>query len=310
MKKRNQLPAKNLFNNHQRNPAISSNVTLPIIPQSSLLNFKRKIIQMATNNKSTVPSNNIPTDFRMTQTKPFTRNLNRSNTLSMPKSTLNNPTISPHSNNHRQNTRYLYLINRATTYHQTVSTRIPNNNSTPVLPSQSSIFPRPYSQYGHFLAYLRRQSLARTRRKQEEDEGNIDHIQTTITLNLNKPLSRQSLQSTSRNSLTLLTIDPPMISMTAKRSGRFTSSYLPIRRSITPYRLNPFRQTPSPITKNSIDEQLITLTSSSLLITPRNSVENDSTMSPIKNPFELYLNDDMLNNNRIKHQRQIISTSV
>jgi len=310
MKKRNQLPPKNLFNNHERNLLISSNATLPIIPSSSFSNFKQKSIQMATNNKSTIPSNNIPTDFRMIHTKPHTRNLNRSNVALMPKSS-SYPIISSRSNNQRQNPRYLYLINTATTYHGTVSTRIPNNNnSISVSPPQSPILSRPYSQYGHFLAYLRRQSLARTRRKQEEEEGNIDHIQTTITLNLNRQPSIQTFQSTSRNSLTLLTQDPPMISMTAKRSERISSSYLPIQRSIKPYRLNLFGRSPSPITKNSIDEQLLTITSSSLLMTPRNSVEDDETMSPIKNPYELYLNDDMLNDNRIKHHRQIISTAV
>jgi hypothetical protein len=327
MKKGKQLPSNNLFHNHQRNLPMTSNATLPIITLSSFSNFTQKFIQMPTNNKSTIPANNIPTDVRLSHIKSSTRSFHRPNISSMPKSSFNHPTISNRSNNQQQNSRHLYVVNAPTPTltRRIISARIRNNNnSTPVLlpPEQQQQQPnlsRPYNQYGHFLAYLRRQSLARMRRKQEEEEGNTDHVETTITLNLNKQPSAQSFQSTSNYSVTSVATDTslvPMISMTAKRSGKLSSSYRPVQRSISSYRFNTFRQTPSPIPKSSMDDQLFSLTSSSLLVTPRNSVEDDISMPPIKNLHKLNLNDDMLkyfyinDDSGIKYQKPMISTST
>ncbi|CAF2074844.1 unnamed protein product, partial [Rotaria magnacalcarata] len=93
---------------------------------------------------------------------------------------------------------------------------------------QQQALPRPQYQYGHFLAHLRRQSLARLRRKQEQEQGLSDTIETKITLNLNRHPSTQSFQSLSNQSLTSLATDSslmPTISITASRAGRPFSSY-------------------------------------------------------------------------------------
>jgi len=270
---------------------------------------------MSTKNKSIIPSTNTPTDFRMAHIKSaHTRNFNRSNISPIPKSSLSHPTtitrptISHHSNNQQQNTRYLYVVNTPIPSYRTISTRIPNHHSNTVSPQQQQqqqqqpVPPRPFTQYGHFLAYLRRQSLARTRRKQQQEEGNLDYVETTIRLNLNKQSSTQSI--TDRSST-------PMISMTAKRTERLPSSYRSVQRSITSYRINTFRQTPPILSKDSIDDQLITLTSSSLLITPRNSIDDDTTVSPIINPYELHLNNDKHKYGYVNDDHgQILSTAV
>lgn len=322
MKKSKQLPSNNLFNNHQRNLPKSSNATLPIINLSSFANFKQKFNHMATNNnnnnKPIIPTTNMPTDIRMAHIKSSTKSFNRPYASSMPKSSLSYP-IAPYpldkQQQYLQNSRYLYFVKTPTP--RALSSRIP----APLLASsQQTNFPRPYNQYGHFLTYLRRQSLARIRRKQQEEEGNTDHIETTITFNSNKQSSTQSFQSTSNYSLISLTANTtsmPMISMTAKRAGRPLSSVHTIQRSLTNYRLNSLQQssslspTPTPIIKNSIDNHVFPLTSSSLLITPRNSVNDEVTMPPIRIPYDFNFNDDIINYNKdIKYQGQTLSTVV
>lgn len=258
---------------------------------------------MATNNKSTIPPNNIPLDVRMARIRSF----HRPYATSMPKSSLSYPMVPQLPDKQPQKkSRYLYVVKTPT--HRIISSRTPTPQPSQ---TQQPNPPRPYTQYGHFLAYLRRQSLARMRRKQEEEEGNTDHIETTITLNLNKQSSIQSFQSTSSYSLASLTSDTtsmPMISMTAKRAGRPSSS---LQRSMTNYRLNAYPKSPSPVMKASIDDQLVPLTSSSLLTTPRNSVVDDMTIPPIKIPYDLNFNDDLMNyNNGIKYRGRTLSTAV
>jgi hypothetical protein len=315
--RKKQVPENNLFNNHHGNLSKSPDATLPIIALtlSSRSNFKPKIIRMASNNKSPRLTNHSPTDFRMTPIKAHIRNLNRSNASSLPKSFNQPPNNIRTTQQQQQNPRCLYVLKTATSFHRTVSARIPNQ-STPVPPQQQQpqqiTAPRPYNQYEHFLAYLRRQSLARQRRKQQEEEGHTDHVETTITLNLNKQSSTHTFQSTSHNSISSILTDltpVPSMSITAKRTTRLPSSHRPLHRSITTY-----PQTPTPTCKTPIDDQIYT--SSSVLVTPRNSVVDDPSMPPVSKHHGFHLNDDMLNysyvndENEIKYQGQMLSTAV
>ncbi|CAF1444038.1 unnamed protein product, partial [Rotaria magnacalcarata] len=180
---------------------------------------------------------------------------------------------------------------------------------------QQQALPRPQYQYGHFLAHLRRQSLARLRRKQEQEQGLSDTIETKITLNLNRHPSTQSFQSLSNQSLTSLATDSslmPTISITASRAGRPFSSYRQLQRSIKTFRMNSVRPNSSIDSKQISDNQLSSFQSSSLLMTPRNSVVDDSTTSTILKPsYDLHLDDDMLNycyvsgDSGVKYQGQL-----
>jgi hypothetical protein len=322
--KRKQAPVNNLFHNHQGNLLKSPDGTLPIIALtlSSRSNFKQKIIRMASNNKSPRLTNHSPTDFRMTQIKSHVRNLNRSNASSIPKS-FNHPAnitriTQQQQPQQQQNPRCLYVLKTATSFQRTVSARIPNQPVS-VLQQQQASAPRPYNQYEHFLAYLRRQSLARQRRKQQEEEGHNDHVETTITLNLNKQSSTHTFQSTSHNSIASLITDltpVPSISITAKPANRLPSSHRPLHRSISTYPQipTPICKTPTPTSKTPIDDQMYT--SSSVLVTPRNSVADDPAMPPMAKSHEFHLNEDMLSysyindESEIKYQGHLLSMAV
>jgi len=299
VRKRNQSSSNNLFNDLQRNHSMSSTAPLPIITLSSFSNFEEKLIRMATNNKS-----NTSIEFPTVQIKSRIPSSNRFNPLPMMKSStsITRPPTSQRSNNQQQSPM---------TSHRALT----NNLNRSPRKQQQSAFSHPNSQYGHFLAYLRRQTLARMRRKQQEEEGNTDNTETIITFNSNKYSSILPFQSTSNYSLNSLTTDTQSlsnISLTAKRAGKPLSTYRQLQRSKTNDRFNRFQKSPP---KYSTDDQLITLTSS-LLITPANSVVDDSAMPPIKPPYELHLNDDKLNycyisdDSGVKYQGQMLSTSV
>lgn len=303
----------NLFHNHHPgNLAKASNTTLPIITLSSLSYFKEKFIQMATKNKSMQSTSSTARDFRMAKIRSHIRSLNRANVPSLARSPLRYPTRNSHrSTNRQENTRCFYADKTPRLSRRTISAR-GRNHSIPALPPPPPLSPPPallsqsHNQYGHFLAYLRRQSLARQRRKQQEEEGYTDHIETTVRLNLNKQTSSQLFQSTSHYSLASLNTDVssmPIISMTARRAGRPSFSHRPEPRTMKIY-----QQTPPPISKTALDDPL--LTSSSILITPRNSVADDETMPPIIIPYECHLNDDMLHYCSVNDRRHILATDV
>ncbi|CAF1549674.1 unnamed protein product [Rotaria sp. Silwood1] len=323
LKKRKSLKSNNLFNNYQRNRPKTCKGTLPIITVPSFSNFTEKLLHMATNKKSTTPFN-TSNESSTTQIKSRTFNYNRSNvtikskpSITYPTTTIR-PTTSYRSNyQSQQNTQFLYVVNTPTsTTHQPISPHIANTYFNPSPQQQQhQNSQRPQYQYGHFLAHLRRQSLARTRRKQEQ--GITDHIETAITFNSNK---NQTFQSPSNYSLVSLTSDSsstPTISITAKRAIRPLSNYRQFQRSIKNFRLNSFQQSQSSLTsKELIDNQLLSLQSSSLLITPRNSVVDDTGTSTIVKPsYDLHINDDMLNycyvsgDSGVKYQGQMFPTA-
>ena len=322
MKTRKQPPVNNLFNNYQRNHSVTSNSTLPIVTVSSFSNFKEKFIQMASHNNKSVILSNPSNDARITSMKSRTPYPNRVNSSTVSKSSVyfpttnSRPTTSQRPNTQQQHNRLLYVVNTPISTHRIISAQPVNQNLKPSPPpsQQQTNLSRPQSQYGHFLAYLRRQSYARLRRKQAEEAGNTDNIETTVILNLNKHPSTQTFQSPSNHSLTSVTADispRPTISITAKRAGRPVSSYNQLQRSLTSYRLSAY---PHTTLKTTMDAQILSLSSSSLLITPRNSVVDDETMSPIANPP--HLNNDMLNychvsnHTGIKYQGHMLSTAV
>ncbi|CAF0735437.1 unnamed protein product [Adineta steineri] len=276
---------------------------------------------------------------RMIQTKPRTPSSNR---LIASKSSLNYPTMITRSttsfctnySQYQQDARFLYVVNKPEILRHTTSSGTSNTRLQPLLFHQQSTtsssssppLPRTHPQYGHFLAYLRRQSLARLRRKQEEKEENTDHVDTTISFNSNKTTA-QSFNSTSNMSLgttTSETTSMPTISLTSKQKGRPVSSYNQLQRSSsvmpTNYRLSldqspPIRQNSS-TTKKISDNHVILSPSKSNLITPTNSLVDETMVSSTeKIPYELKLNGDMLSycyvsDSGVTYQGQLLSTPV
>jgi hypothetical protein len=194
------------------------------------------------------------------------------------------------------------------------------------------LLPRPHPQYGHFLAYLRRQSLARIRRKQQQqEEGFTDGIDTTVTFSSTRPTPPlfHSVSNVSFGASLHETSSLPTISLQSKRKPRTLSSYRLIPRStpssvLTNYRLN-LNQTPplkppppSPriLPKKPPEDQPLPLNHKSALITPTNSVVEEAIISPTKKaPYELQLSGDMLNycyvsDSGVKYQGQLLSSAV
>ena len=353
------LPASNLFNHQQRRShGTQYSAVLPIISLTTLADFKEKLIPMATNNRTfkqvTSPASPL-LDYRLRMpTLDMPPGKSRSTLVHRPappsasKSSFSHPTRP--NTPHRQNTynfyqqelqgaNLLYIANTPITPRRTHSARIPLNPPLNPLPLHQQphlisapLLPRPHPQYNHFLAYLRRQSLARLRRRQEQDEGNNDNVETTVIFNPIKPVS-QPFQSTSNLSLSTSVPDTsstPSMSFSAKRKGRPLSSYRQLPRSSStltgPYRLNsnqssPLRQmtttisVPHVATKKIAEDHSAPLASSSLLITPANSVVDETVTTLKKAPYELQLAGDMLNycyvsDSGVKYQGQLLSTVV
>ncbi|CAF0918632.1 unnamed protein product [Rotaria sp. Silwood1] len=305
--------------------------------------------------KQTTTSSTIPTEFRlklplsdMSQTKPRVMSSHRTMISNIPKSSLSYPTTIPHPtapyrlnyyhHQQQQGERLLYVVKAPVTPRRSASARISSNgfNTLPLHQQPhllaSPLLPRPHPHYGHFLAYLRRQSLARIRRKQEQEAGNIDNVESTIKFHSSKPIV-QTFQSTSHASLNIATqeiLSMPTMSLTSKRRTRPLSSYQHVRRPSSPiqtnYRLTlnqspSLRQPPPPsspiqqtTTKTTSNEQLHISTSA--VITPTNSVVDDiAKLSTVKAPYELQLSGDMLNycyvsDSGVKYQGQLLSTPV
>jgi hypothetical protein len=316
--------------------------------------LKKKRIRMASNNKpikQTTTQSPIPTEFRlkipsdMSQTKPRILSSTRPAASNMPKSSLSYPTIitRPTTSNRynypqQPGARFLYVVNTPAPPQRTTSARISGStlNALPLHQQPhllaSPLLPRPHPQYGHFLAYLRRQSLARIRRKQQE--GSLDGIETNVSFNSTRSTLPvfQSTSNTSLGTFTSETSSMPTINLQPKRKIRPLSSYRLLQRSLssslsTNYRLN-LNQTPPPLktfapspsprsfTKKPSDDQSLLLTHTSVLITPTNSVVDETIISPTKKaPYELQLSGDMLNycyvsDSGVKYQGQLLSTSV
>ncbi|CAF1389868.1 unnamed protein product [Adineta steineri] len=317
MRRTQKLPSNNLFNNIQRSHTIPSGTALPVITLSSFFNFEKKLIQMATDKSNMVT--NTPIELSTAQTKARTPVSNRLNSSSTSKSSFNYPTtVARPATAHSRN---LYVTNSPMSSHRPVSARAPTNSLNPSPRQQQqqeqSSFSRPTSEYGHYLTYVRRQSLARMRRKQEEEEKHLKSTESKMTLNLNRNLSPQQLQSTSNDSddsLKTDTLSVPTISIATKRTGRSSSTYRQLQRSTTNYHTNQhpkfFPKTP----RNSSDGQLLTLASSSLLITPTNSMIDDINTLSVKTHYDVHLNDDKLNycyisdDSGVVYQGEMLST--
>lgn len=271
------LSTDNLFHHPPRNQVKSSSTTLPIITLSSLSN----ILRMAT--KKSPSTSFSALDFRMEKIKSHIRSLSRTNVQ---------PVIrerSPPKKIHRSpKARDRHSESLPTFPNRVISARVPIFPAPPPPPPSSVISLQSHNQYGHFLAYLRRKSLARQRRKrQEEEEGFTNHIEATIRYTLTKQSSSSILFPSSSSTVSLNT---NLSSLTTKRNGRLSTSLRA-----------------APPKKPVLEDPL--LTTSSLLITPRNSVVDDETMFPTIKPSEFYLNDDKLRgrySGRYKHLRTSI----
>jgi hypothetical protein len=126
---------------------------------------------------------------------------------------------------------------------------------------------------------------------------------------------------------------PTINNLRKKRKPRVLSSYRLFPHSslsslTTNYRLNlnqtpplkPLPPPPSPspriLIKKTSDDSSLLLSHTSVLVTPTNSVVDETTISPTKKaPYELQLSGDMLNycyvsDSGVKYQGQLLSTPV
>lgn len=341
----------------QRSHPMQYSAVLPIISLSTLADFKEKLIPMATNNRTfkqvTSPSPPL-LQYRLkmpiaetlvSKTRSTIHNRPAVSNTSKPSSSHSTRPSTPHRSNihtyyqqqqQLQGASLLYIANTPISARRTHSARIPLNPTLNPLPLHQQphlisapLFPRPHPQYNHFLAYLRRQSLARLRRRQEQDEGNNENVETTVIFNPIKPVSQpfQSISNLSLSTSVPETSSTPSMSLSAKRKGRPLSSYRQLPRSSStftgPYRLtsnqsSTLRQsTPAPhaATKKPIEDRSTPLVSSSFLITPANSIVDETITSLKKAPYELQLAGDMLNycyvsDSGMKYQGQLLSSAV
>ncbi|UJR09619.1 hypothetical protein I4U23_013853 [Adineta vaga] len=320
--------SNNLFNNRERSHRVS--LSLPITTFGSFSNFEEKLIRMANNNKSTI-STNVLVESLTTQIQSRGQLSNRSiDSSTASRSSLNYPltllrsNTSYHSINPQLTDRSLHTFKSPILSHRTFSVRTPNytaqRSSRQQKQSQpQTILSRSTSQYDHFLAYLRRQSLARIRRKQEEDETGVEgNTETTVMLNLNKRSPSHQFHSTSNGSLTSLVADTqpaPVISIASKRNGRPMSTYPPLQRSTTTHHSNQVQQT-SRIISSDADHLLSRTLRSSLVITPANSIVDDLSITPVKTPYELHFNNDKLSysyisdDSGVQYHGQMLPTAV
>ena len=275
------LPRDNLFHNHSRNlsnlPTTQTTMRLPMITH-----FDKKFVRMATKKKFSTTSL-TPFDFRMVTIKSHIRSLSRANASTLKKSPRQLATNNTqHSPNRKQTIQDLHADSLPKFSNRTRSAMIPDLSIPPLPPSLSPIILPSQShnqQYGHFLAYLRRQSFARQHRKRQEKEGYSNHIEATIRYNLTKPVPSPSSSFLSHST----------------SNYSFTSMLMPKQSS----RISTSLRTLSQTTKTALDDPL--LTSSSVLITPRNSVVDDEITSPSIKPSDFYLNDDKLRSDHVHH---------
>ena len=289
-------PSTNLFHQHHpRNPLSSSSPSsiLPIISLPKFTDLHEKFSPMFTSTK-TIPPSSVEYRLKM----PFN---DRSRSIHTPRSPLyaRPPTSSSYRLNSSQQR------NNDLSPRRTPSARTPPIHSNAPLHQQTHLltnpsFPRIHPQYNHFLAYLRRQSLARLRRRQEQDDGTVE---TTVTFHTPKPPTPSPRTFHSPSHLyTSETTSMPMIASSLRRNIRPVSSN----------RILP--RTPSILKKIPEDENKVT--SASFLITPANSIVEEITITPMKTaPYELQLTGDMLNysyvsDSGMKYRGQLLSTAV
>lgn len=368
-RRKNSIPPtapRDVFSHSRRSHQMQYTTVLPIISLSSMSDFKEKLVRMASNNKSmkqpTTPSP-VLTEFRLktpsTDMPQFRSRVASSNRLpasNIPKSSLSYPTIVPRPNTgHRVNqhlqqqqpsptgARFFCVVNPSASSQRIPSARLihPNNLTTLPLHQQpqllaSPLLPRPHPQYGHFLAYLRRQSLARMRRKQQQqEEGCSDTVETIITFSSSRPSPSlsHSISNLSMRSPSPDTSSMPTISMQTKRKNRPIPSQRVLQRAASSlpinYRLKlnqtppppPLRHpppTPSPrlFSIKPSDELPILAPQRNVLITPANSIVDEAIVFPSQKPtYELQLTGDMLNycyvsDSGVKYQGQLLSSPV
>ena len=295
------------------------------------LNSTRRCLKSSLSNVSRTKSRNLAS--------------HRSFTSNIPKPSLNYPpmikypTATYHSNYYQkqqQNMRFFYIVKTPATSYQIASARLRRSSHSPLVLHQqpnfltSSTLLRPYSQYRHFLASLRQQSLARVHRRQQEATGNKDSREIRAKFNLTKSISKQ-IQSTSNPSLGVFTSESASLSKTPiipKRRPRPLSSYQQLSRSPSSipsnYRLTlnqspPLRQ-PSLslqiLKRRTLDARFLSLSPSSTIITPTNSLADETNkLSTVVVPYELELSGGMLNycyisDSGIKYHGQLLSPPV
>ena len=211
----------------------------------------------------------------------------------IPKSSLSYPTMITDLRSLDSSIRQKYARQSPANTRRISSARLSDPHSVPLLtPSSSPLISRPHSQYNHFVAYLRRQSLARMRRKLEHVENNVDHLDTTITFYPSTP----SALAQAATDLSLLGKH--------RGGGRPPASYHP------PARSSSLRHSAA-----SPDDPPGSFLPSIVSHTPHNSFVIDPLATQRKRAsYELQITGDMLNycyvsDSGVKYQGQLLSTT-
>ena len=208
------------------------------------------------------------------------------------KSSLSYPTMITDLRSLDSSIRHKYAQPSPANTRRISSARLYDHNSVPLHPLSTPLVSRPHSQYNHFVAYLRRQSLARTRRKLEQVENNVDPLDATITFYPGTP----SALAQAATDLSLLG---------KHRARRPPASYH------SPLRSSSLRHSAA-----LPDESPGSFLPSIVSHTPHNSFVIDplAATQRKRSSYELQITGDMLNycyvsDSGVKYQGQLLSTT-
>ena len=352
--------SSNLFNHQQRrSQSTQSSVGLPIISLPSFDDFAEKFTQSPSNSKifkQPRGSSPINMDYRLRMPKTEVPILKTRTTLpSVTKSPIVLPTTNlrpqtsnrpGQSNNYQKRSvhgdTFLYIVNAQLSPRRNSSARIqtllspnPPNIQQPQQQQQTNLsgsmsLSRPNSQYSHFLSYLRRQSLARLRRRQEQEDGNHDGVETTVIINSTKQplLAFQSTSNITFNTLGSESSTIPALSIGQKRTGRPVSSFFrPAVRTMSTtmssstnrLSVNPsvsLRQVAASSNRKIYEDSMEPSPASSVLLTPNNSIVDENSNGTLKKAtYDVQLAGDVLNysyisDTGVKYQGQLLSSLV
>jgi hypothetical protein len=349
-----------LFGHYQRSPTTSSSSVLSIVSTCSLADSDAEFIRIKSNNHvvvkhmpssihSTVDVRSKMSTHDVSSKKLPSTNKHRSIMSTMKQTSASNPTIpyrltSLATSQQQQQQQQLVqgsklpsIGNVLRPSHRTSSARTPSitHVSSSTLNQQtqlvsSSMLTRPHSQYSHFLAYLRRQSLARLRRRQEQDGCHTSPTECSVVSDTSKSTGQTSttVSNVSHCKTSSDTTSTTRSTSPVKRSVRDSSTNRSLLRSSSSIMSNNYnwignssvlsRQTryqPGLATQPS-RSQFTPLLPSSLSTTSTSSMVDDGIVSSLKKtPYALQLTGDMLNyyyvsDSGMKYQGQILSTVV
>ena len=289
-----------------RKHPMQSSTLLPIISLSSFADCKDKLTRM-TSSASPPPCPTI-------DTKPITTKSTRP--PGTPKSPFHHPRIVSQAIFRADQSQSFCLMNSPMSSNPAGPAASPKRGPTTIHSTQQQLLiPRSHPQFGRFLTYLRLQSLARMKRKQQQREGKPnDPLEAMLVVNYSRHTS-QIFQSISNLTLDALPTDySPM--PTSKTRGQSLSPVRPLQRSTSNLIGNSRRPSvtkpsffPTP-PRTPTEDRTCLSTPSSLLNTPRNSLADESIVLPATgSPYEVQLTDDVFHQ-ASRRQPQFSSTNL